>query len=378
MKKLLASLSCLTLLTVSAQSSFIIKDVTIFDGEQVLENTSVYIKNGIIEDIGTSIQLADTIIDGTHKFLMPGMVNAHVHAWAKGALQQAAQAGVLSLLDMHGNEPLQTTLTQLKDSTQYARYFVAGFAATAPGGHGTQYGFPVPTLEKPEDAKSFVNERISNGADYIKVIVEPWKTTLSHETVKAIIKEGHEKNKKVVVHVSKMEDGYQVLANSADGLVHLWSDQSIPEEKLKELIHKKSFFVIPTLLTIIRVQKAYFQKTEEETEKVKQFLLSEIKRLYDAGVTILAGTDPPNANINYGTDLYQEIQLLVEAGIPVRDALKSATSLPAIHFELPGIGMIKKGYDADLILLSKNPLDTIDHLSNIEAIWKKGKKVSLK
>ncbi|UZO80334.1 amidohydrolase family protein [Aquimarina sp. ERC-38] len=376
--KLLLFLYVCGSITLTAQSSLRIENITLFDGDQVIKNTVIQVENGKIVEIGKSAKKVDTIIDGTGKFVIPGMINAHVHAWGLGSLQQAAKAGVLSVLDMHGHEPSQSGLVKYKDSTGYARYFKAGFAATAPGGHGTQYGFPVPTLEKPEDAKAFITERIANGADYIKVIVEPWKTTLSHQTVKAIIEESHKSNRKVVVHVSKMDDGYQVLKNGADGLVHIWSDQQIPDKMLKELTDQKTFFVIPTLLTNILVQKAYFQKTEEETEKVKQFLLAEIKRLYDAGVTLLAGTDPPNANINYGTDLYKEIQLLTEAGIPALDALKSATSYTAQQFQLKDIGKLKAGYDADFIVLIKNPLEDITNLNSIEYIWKKGKQLSLK
>ncbi|WP_299211437.1 amidohydrolase family protein [uncultured Aquimarina sp.] len=362
----------------TAQESFVIKDVTLFDGEKVIDKTSILIKNGEISKVGKIISTDATIINGKGKFVMPGMTNCHVHAWAPNALEQAAQAGVLNLLDMHGVEPYQAMMKSMKDSTNYARFFVAGYAATAPEGHGTQYGFPVPTLTKPEDAAKFVQDRINAGVDHIKIIVEPWKPTLSHETVKAIINEAHKKEKKVVVHVSKVEDAYQVLNNNADGLVHIWNDKPLTYDKLKQLSSDKDFFVIPTLLTNIEVLKVIRKKSEEEIATKTAFLFAEVQKLYKIGVPILIGTDPPNANINHGTDLYKELILVSEAGVPNTEVLKGATSYPADRFELGKIGYIKEGYIADILLLRKNPIEDIQNIETIETVWKAGKKVQSK
>ncbi|WP_299444026.1 amidohydrolase family protein [uncultured Aquimarina sp.] len=359
----------------SAQEAFIIKDVTIFDGDKVIPKTSILVENGKISKIAPIIKKEATTVDGTGKFLMPGMTNSHVHAWAPASLKQAAQAGVLNLLDMHGVEPYQGMMKSMKDSTNYARFYVAGYAATAPEGHGTQYGFPVPTLTKPEDATKFVEDRINAGVDHIKIIVEPWKTTLSHETVKAVIDEAHKNNKKAVVHISKVEDAYQVLNNNADGLVHIWTDKALADNQLKQLSENKDFFVIPTLLTIIQVSEVIRKKSKEEVATKTEFLFNEVQKLYKAGIPILMGTDPPNANINHGTDLYKELILVSEAGIPNLEVLKGATSYPADRFKLDKIGYLKEGYIADILLLSKNPIEDIMHIDTIESIRKAGKKV---
>ncbi len=361
-----------------AQESFIIKNVTLFDGSKLIENTSVLVEKGVIKKISSNINLDNTIVfNGEGKFLMPGMINSHVHAWSTISLKQAAKAGVLNLLDMHGVEPMQSQMKKTNDSTNYARFYVAGYAATAPEGHGTQYGFPIPTLTKPIDAKKFVEDRVNAGVDYIKIIIEPWKPTITHQTAKAVINEAHKHHKKAVVHVSKVKDAYLVLKNNADGLVHIWDDTTMPENHLQELTEKKDFFVIPTLLTITKIKRLYTNKSVEEFKFFDSFLLNEVKRLYDSNVTILAGTDPPNAAINYGTDLYKELLLLHQAGIPAIEVLKTATSNPAERFNLKNIGYIKEGYTADLILLDKNPILNIKDINTINTIWKSGKKISL-
>ncbi len=361
-----------------AQDSFVIKDVRLFDGEKVQEKASVLIENGNISKIANSISGDYEIVDGTGKTLIPSLSNAHVHAWSVLALQEAAKAGVLNLLDMHGVEMMQKMMKQYNDSTHYANYFVAGAAATVPEGHGTQFGFPSPTLTKPEEAKKFIQDRIDGGADYIKIIVEPWKKTLTHETVKALINETHAQQKIAVVHISKVDDAYKVLTNNADGLVHIWWDKSITHDQLTTLTKEKNFFVIPTLLTSIRALEMIKKNSPEGTFLSNDALKSEVKRLYDAGVPILAGTDPPNAQINYGTDLYKELELLVEAGLPELEVLKSATSNVATAFSLTNQGFIKEGYIANMVLVDGNPLQDIKTISQINSVWKAGKKVHLK
>ena len=377
MRKILISLFIVCSTISLAQEKTVIKNVKVFDGETVIKNTSVLIEGKRIAKIG--IVNCDTckIMDGKGKTLLPAFTNAHVHAWSFQSLKEAAKSGVLNLFDMHGIEQVQVGLKLFKDSVNYANYYVAGYAATAPNGHGTQFGFPVPTLSGPEDAKKFVNDRVAAGADYIKIIIEPWKTTLSNKTVKAIIDEAHIHNKVAVVHISKVADAFNALNDNADGLVHLWWDKTMSNKQLTTLAKEKDFFVIPTLLTSIRMIGMIKKSNPLAVALSEDELKSEVKRLYDAGIPILVGTDPPNAQINYGTDLFKELILLSEAGIPTMDVLKGVTSLPIKRFKLGKKGMIREGYIADLVLIDGNPIDTIKDITKIHTVWKAGVKVNL-
>jgi len=375
MKKLLFLFILFSFVIASAQNSFVIKDVKLFDGEKVIERTSVKVDNGTIVEVAINIQTSgkDQIIDGNGKTLIPALSNAHVHAWAPQSLSQAAKAGVLNVMDMHGVETYQSMMRQLKDSTNYARYFVAGYAATAPEGHGTQFGFPVPTLNKPEDAKKFITDRVEANVDYIKIIVEPWRNTLSSETVAALIKEAHLADRMAVVHVSRLADAIDVLSYDADGIVHIWWDKEIKKDQLDKLLEKKSFFVIPTLLTTIKAFDA--MNLDEVKLLTKEKLFAQVKKLFDNGVPILAGTDPPNVGINFGTDLYQELQLLNESGMSTIEVLKAGTSNVADAFGLEDRGYVIAGYRADLILLDGDVTNDIKQMNQIITVWKDGKVV---
>jgi imidazolonepropionase-like amidohydrolase len=358
-----------------SQNSFIIKNVKVFDGEAVIASTSVKVENGIIVEISETIKTSEgtEVIDGKGKTLMPALSNAHVHAWAPASLNEAAKAGVINVMDMHGTENYQGMMRQLKDSTNYANYYVAGYAATAPDGHGTQFGFPVPTLTKPEEAAKFIEDRVKANVDHIKIIVEPWRATLDSETVAELIKEAHKADKIAVVHVSKLADAIDVISNDADGLVHIWWDKELEAETLKKLSEEKSFFVIPTLLTTLKAFESMGAAADKFMTKAQ--MLSEVKRMYEAGIPILAGTDPPNVGINYGTDLYKELELIAESGLSTIDVLKAGTSNITTAFGLKNSGFIRVGYTADLILVDGDITEDISVISNSKIIWKNGKQV---
>jgi imidazolonepropionase-like amidohydrolase len=372
MRHTLVILLLVTFCSVSAQQSFVVEHVTLFNGTEILANQFVKVDNGIISKVSSNPLTAQTTIDGTGKFLMPALTNAHVHTWAAPQLQEAAQAGVLNLLDMHGMEPMQEVMINLRDTSGNARLYRAGYAATTEGGHGTQYGFSIPTLSVPEDARQWVADRVAAGVDYIKIIVEPWKATLDKETVAAIIKEAHKADKIAVVHVSRAQDAFDALSSGADGLVHIYNDEPLTAAQLDQLNEDANFFVIPTILTTVLIQPLYYNKTPEETAEIEARLLKEVKRLYDAGIPILAGTDPPNANINIGSDLYKELAFFAKAGLPIEAVLASATSLPADKFSLENVGYIKEGFKADMLLLDKSPVEDVKHMNSIAKIWKEG------
>jgi imidazolonepropionase-like amidohydrolase len=375
MKLIIYTLAFLFCFQLKAQEAFIIKDVKLFDGEKIIEKASVKVIGNKIVEVSQAIDENEdfNIIDGSGKTLMPALSNAHVHAWMPKFLVDAAKAGVLNVMDMHGMETYQQFMLNVKDSTNYARYYRAGYAATAPEGHGTQFGYSVPTLENPEDATAFIADRKKANVDYIKIIIEPFMATLSHETVAEIIREAHNVNLKAVVHVSNLEDAIKVLSNQADGLVHIWWDQPIPLEKLLQLKESNEFFIIPTLLTTL---KAFQAMGESDAEIMsREQLLNEIKKLHDAEIKILAGTDPPNLGINYGTDLYEELLLLKEAGLSNIEVLKAGTINITEAFNLKDRGQIKEGYLADMRLINGDLIKNIEEIKNIEMVWKAGKLV---
>ena len=370
------SLLILLVTSLGFSQDIFIYNVDVFDGERLIDDSTILVEDGKISAVGVEnpSNFSGERIDGQGGFIMPGMTNCHVHAFAPTSLEEAAEAGVLNVMDMHGVELYQKMIAAGNEASTKARYFYAGYAATAPEGHGTQYGFPVPTLTSEADAPKFVSDRLAAGASYIKIIREPRAETLSYEIVAAVIKEAQNQGTIAVVHVSNADDAYAVLSAGANALVHIWRDRALSADQFQDLTQNQEFFVIPTLLTTVLVHERLRERGEEGIMTDDE-LLAEIKRVYDAGIAVLAGTDPPNLDINYGTDLYKELQLLSRAGIPNLEVLKTATSNPADKFGLEGLGYIRQGYTADLVWFATSPLEDMNNLNGVRKVWKSGQEV---
>jgi cytosine/adenosine deaminase-related metal-dependent hydrolase len=169
------SVGCLTAAGAQQpEGDFAITDVRLFDGERVLPSATIVTRDGRIAQVSPTglSQLPAVVIDGRGRTVLPGLIDAHVHSFDETALRDAIRFGVTTVLDMFCPVEDAAKLRALRGQPSVADYYSAGPVATAPGGHGTQYGFPTPTLSAPADADAFVAARIAEGSDYIKIIIE--------------------------------------------------------------------------------------------------------------------------------------------------------------------------------------------------------------
>src|SRR4051812_45691110 len=156
----------------SAQPLYI-QHVRVFDGNRVIENSNVLVDSGLIRAVGPNVAKPATsrVMDGTGKTPLPGLIDSHTHTIEAMSLQQAPIFGITTDLDMY-TVPASAASIKKQRAPGYVNLFTAGYLATAPGGHGTEYGIPVPTLSKPEEAQAWVDARIAEGSDYIKAVLD--------------------------------------------------------------------------------------------------------------------------------------------------------------------------------------------------------------
>jgi imidazolonepropionase-like amidohydrolase len=107
------------------------------------------------------------------------------------------------------------------------------------------------------------------------------------------------------------------------------------------------------------------------------YALESARRLHEAGVALLAGTDANNAPgracpVVHGAALHRELELLVAAGLSPAAALAAATSAPADRFGLSDRGRIAPGLRADLLLVAGDPASDITATRAIRGIWRRG------
>jgi imidazolonepropionase-like amidohydrolase len=381
-----------------------IRDVRVFDGERVLPRATVLVSGALIQAAGPDVAVPKdaTVIEGASRTLLPGLIDSHTHVWGD-ALRRALDFGITTELDMFMDHGLAAQLRREQaEGRAAARADLrsAGTLVTAPGGHGTEYGVAIPTLERPGDADAFVAARLAEGSDYVKAVFDdgaaygrPWPT-LGFATLQEVVAAAHRRRRLAVVHVGSARGAEQALESGADGLVHLFGDAE-PGPGFAALARRRGAFVIPTLTVIESLAGAGGGAKLAEDPRVGEWLSAAekhqlqapfpirrradaaiarrtAKQLVDAGVDVLAGSDAPNPGTAHGASLHRELELLVAAGLSPLQALRSATSVPARVFSLADRGRVRAGARADLLLVEGDPTSDVTATRAIAMVFKEG------
>jgi imidazolonepropionase-like amidohydrolase len=389
--------------------SIAIQHARIFDGSTIIPDSTVIVQDGTIAAIGDEsvIPASAQVIDATGQTLLPGFIDAHTHVIYREALREALIFGVTTELDMFADYHLVTELKQQQATDQgqdIADLRSAGTLVTAPGGHGTEYGIAIPTITDPDQAQAFIDARIAEGSDYIKLVYDNGRSygkalpTLSKATMVALVEAAHRRGKLVIVHTLTFQEAYDAIEVGADGLGHLFTDQ-VPDTTFGRFVAEHHAFVIPTLTVletalglpsgsslvsdlylapyltpsdIANLQRTFTFNSTQGTYAIAE---EAIRQLKSAGVPILAGTDAPNPGTSHGVSIHRELELLVTAGLTPLEALASVTSVPAEIFRLTDRGRVDVGLRADLLLVRGDPSTDILATREIESIWKCGVQV---
>ncbi len=396
--------------TAQAPAGFVIQHVRVFDGEQLLRNRTVVVRGGVIESVSTDLPGATGLpsMDGTGTTLIPGLIEAHAHTLHVEELQRALLFGVTTVLDMATRAdrvpPLRHAAATMSDAADFRS---AGTLATAPGGHGTEFGWNIPTIATVADVEPFVAARKAEGSDYLKIVLNGVRAqrgtpTLSPDRVQALIASGHQHHMVVVAHIETPEDAWTVLRSGGDGLAHVWRNAGAEPELADSLAHH-GMFVIPTLAVMDaftggartlandpRLRPylddsllARLSFTDTSIHVPEDQFIAAVRSLHDAGVRIVAGTDAGtplvvggtpryDSGVMHGVSLHRELQLYVQAGLTPAEALRTATANVADAFGLSDRGRIAAGRRADLVLVRGDPTVDITATRDILRVWKAG------
>ena len=383
------------------EETFAIVDVTAFDGEAFRRGWDVWIEDGRIRHAGSRLNLPEDLprMDGRGHTLIPGLIDGHVHSFLS-SLGDALRFGVTTVLDQSTDPAFAATMRPAREEVARgtgADLFSAGMTATAPEGHGTQYGIPVETLTGPDEAAEWVRARKAEGSDWIKIIYEDGSAfdmeiaSLDGETVAAVIAAAHEEGLAAVVHVSTLETALEAMAFGADGLVHVWRDEVVSEADARRFA-EADIFVVPTLSVMVPADSAVAELVREIDEAMlspiqRQTLagrfpgglaeggdvaMENVRRLRAAGVRLVAGTDAPNPGTGTGISMHGELRLLARSGMGSVEALAAATSVAADAFGVAERGRIAEGHLADLVLVRGDLEEDVSRSHDIAAIWKDG------
>ena len=306
-----------------------------------------------------------------------------------------------------------------------AELFLTGPMFTAEGGHGTEYTRSLPpqirsmietqiarTPKTPDDARAQVRELKAARVDGLKAILEAGFSgqlfeRLNVGVLRAIGDEAHAQGLPLVVHTGSSQDVADALDAGAVGIEHgprdRISDELLRRMKQSGVTYDPTLSVWEGMADLVAGREALLDRslvqqtvdagilvptramvrerasgsaTLSALSGLLQIESENLKRAYDAGVTLVTGSDAGNPLVFHGPTVHRELQLWVAAGVPAAAALQAATWNAARLLRADSrLGLVAKDHDANLLIVDGNPLTDISATERISLVVFKGERI---
>jgi imidazolonepropionase-like amidohydrolase/ABC-type multidrug transport system permease subunit len=391
-----------------------------------------------LDDNRVALAEGATVEDLHGKFLIPGLFDSHVHWGGSGGIGAAAiertddrmahdfgatlAAGVTSVVSLTDDLATMRSLSAAVASAEHRapRTFFAGPSVTARDGHPSEMFSFLPGLaeqmtrqvESPEEARAAIAELDRARVDLVKLVLEPGfedrpMPRLREEVFRAAMDEARSRKMKTTVHVGTDADVRLAIDAGANGIEH--ASRGLTDETIAMMAARKVTFTptnvvldfawkrrclageddlmrrsaLPAILGSLRGEGSPIASLLTEgptTERLARAFagsLEQTARAIRAGVPLLAGSDAGNPMTFHGVSLIRELELLAEAGMPLVDVLKSATSRAADRLGQSALGRITAGSVADLVVLDSDPSEDITAYRAVAAVYLGGRKLDV-
>ena len=380
---------------------------TIWDGTDAppMENATLVVDGGRIVAVGRGASVprgAETVsLDGA--YVIPGLIESHGHvtgAWAdegvtdpmervRGDLLLYARYGVTTVNSLGDDETVVAVRDAAAPADAHARVLAAG---------------PVIADNDPAAARATALANADMGVDWLKLRVDdnlgsgrkmPW------DAVAAVMEVGRERDIPVATHMFYLEDAKRLVELGTGMLAHSVRDTDVDAE-LVSMLRESGVCYVPTLVrevsTFVYAERPdffddpFFQAHAHPGELARasdpafmermrtsasaaayRVALGQAQRnlevLHEAGIPIAFGTDAGPSVRFPGYFEHLELQLMVEAGLTPREALRSATAVAAECLELEDVGTLEPGKWADFVVLGSDPLEDIEATRTLERVF---------
>jgi imidazolonepropionase-like amidohydrolase len=409
-KNILFLLICLiTSLTINAQNT-VIKAGHFFDARsgKMLDNQIIVIQDGIIKEVGTNLKFSktDKIIDLSDSWILPGLMDCHVHITSNTAHLQRSSITTnyvresTSLRAIRGSVVAKqfldngfTTIKEIGNDGNYATADIikaikygwikgptiiyAGKIIAPFGGQSSNinpeneglWQFEYIDADTPDEIKKAVRQNIYYGATVIKMVTGD-NGTYNVEDIKAAVDEAQKYGMKVTVHV--VAEG--IAANNAilGGAAAIEHGDNLSNEQL-QLMKDKGMFLVGTDFSY--ENNFAYGVGEKVAREWTDLLVDRLKRAYKIGTPMAFGTDIiiDLPGLNRVQSSLKVLETWKAAEIPASYILQTMTIKAA---ELLGIdkerGILESNYFADIIAVKNNPLNDIESIKTVHFVMKEG------
>lgn len=386
---------------------------------EVLENHVIYVEDGHIVRISSDVLDGYEKIDLNGQYIMPGLINMHVHLPSSGkpqkkevdttklvsfvtkykltrlVLQKICESsaktqllsGVTTIRTMGGVENYDAIIRDRIECGDILgpRVLAGNMAVSVPGGH--MAGSLAYEAKSAKEAAEYVERIIDGKPDVIKLMItggvldakkkgEPGLLKMPAEYVKSACDQAHGHGYQVAAHVESPEGVRVALENGVDTIEH----GAKPDEKIIQLFKEKGASHIATLSPALPF--ALFDRQVSHVSEMAQYngkivfegIIDCAKACLENDIPVGLGTDTGCPYITH-YDMWRELYYFHKyCGVSHRFALYTATKRNA---EIAGIddcvGTIDRGKVADMIVTKENPLDSLEALRHVSMVITKGK-----
>ncbi len=424
----------------SVDYDLVVSNVNLIDGtgSQMQKGVSIGIKDGKIVEVGSgSISQEIKTIDGTDKFLIPGLFDCHVHTTNfKQDFPRLIHYGVTSVFVPGGSTCTNEYYASMRsigeqDSLPAPRVFHTSQHFTMEGRH------PVKTYASSnwrEGETVFflrdtaqISELVKQVSQYpilgIKLTIEdgpapPFVERIPQEFIDKTVSEASQYGLEVFAHASDNEEFLMAVKGGVQNIIHFvgididWENdehlkavntllerdaaivttlmidksfiyainpewlevsalnEAYPLDELKKLVTPQAIGKAKRMMELMKLEYSVDQLT---LENMFQSKVDDIIRLLEMDMVLVLGTDTGNDFNFHGYSLHEEMQLLEFGGMKPMDIIKMGTLNAAKMMEADkDLGSIEVGKLADMVLLDRNPLESISNSLSINTVIKNG------
>ena len=388
-------------------------------GQKPRGNATIFIENGKIADVRDGFAQAPAgarVIDLRSQFVLPGLIDMHVHFYSEGDPLQARIEGQrrdyednVLIAARHARMTLEAGFTTVRDLGGVARGIVtlrdfinagelpgptivpAGRMISVSSGHGDVNGLNRQATRAgdaeadnvcngADSCREAVRNQIRQGAEVIKFaatggvgsdVAGGLARQMFEDEMRAGIETAKSFGRRTAAHAHGKDGIDTALRAGVDSIEH----GSFIDDQTIALFKERGAYLVPTMMAPIAAldqarrgdrPPASLAKAEEAAVA----MLESHKRAFKAGVKVAFGTD---SGVSKHAINAQEFKLMVDAGMTPAAAIQAATVNAA---DLLGrsaeIGTIEKGKDADIIAVAGNPVDDVTRLQNVGFVMRRG------